>query len=1104
MSKAEIPTRLAIPDYAGMVPRSRLIALFERVRSSAVVLSAPAAYGKTVLAAQMAASARFNGALWIPVPAGCTTAAQVLTAARDKLGGGPDILGSDGLSLEPRPSQAELCLSLEAALNALDAESLCLVLDGLDPKAAAVLSDLSRMSANQECPVVCVVATIRHGAAFECGSVDTLQFEARDLLLDDEEAQAVVAAVVGGIPSSTGLATIIDASGRQPGLLSVLAKCLAAGSGSAQSVLPSHPQIALLLRHLRDSQLSEPQQRMLQSMAILGDGLLDEIAESGAMERASADLMVVAATLPLVTASDHDGPPSFRVHEIAQRAFANPAGMYARDASSLNVLLDRLADRGDEPRLLQLAVDAADVSLLTRWVERVGHRLVARGALGALNAAFVAIPTVTLVGAPRLLLLKAVSEWESGNIESAQRSAQVAREVAEHGCDGAALADALVLLMQIAFGLGDYVLARAYADRAAATQAIQDADARLAHVHGRRLLVNALLGDFLKHAEAEADAACLVGRMRSDDEAAAHLRFFVATSGIAIRGDWAGALPELEAAARCVHLSHSVRISAVFNHCAAAVETGRVSKAGELLNELEALIQAGTSQGASGAARSLREGIDATLGAVGTLAGEQIRAAAASWHVGERLATVTGLSSGSLALLGNRMPEQALETSEQALCYARDMGAPVLVWTAQLEYAAAMLGVGDTCQSVRLASQIHQVVGGSPARSIHLKADIILAEIDCRNGDIEAAAARFREHADYILTESANWQLAMYIRAFPRLLGPLTSALGAADLPVHLLNMILPKYAEEAVAATRDALSAEEYATLATRLLGRPTAGRRAADRAPKSDACTVRLFGGLHVVVAGRVVRDAEWHKRKARLLFAMLVSRCGKDIPREQLTEYLWPEMEATQSLNNLYVIWSAMKHALVPGSGRADKCTYVEHRGGVCRAIHGRVLTDLDEFDEQLAIATKARSAGDAAAELAALRRVAEVYRGELLPGEAYDDWFAALRERCRHDFEDAMLRASTLLEAVGDRQGGLGLLRRALQHDPWREDLYQAALRLQMSAGQRSAAIETYLTCRSRLVDDLGIDPSAETTRLYQQVLCMEDGPVGGIGEAQPED
>jgi DNA-binding SARP family transcriptional activator len=173
------------------------------------------------------------------------------------------------------------------------------------------------------------------------------------------------------------------------------------------------------------------------------------------------------------------------------------------------------------------------------------------------------------------------------------------------------------------------------------------------------------------------------------------------------------------------------------------------------------------------------------------------------------------------------------------------------------------------------------------------------------------------------------------------------------------------------------------------------------------------------------------------------------------------------------------------------REVPCPYVEHVGGICRAIAGRVSTDVSEFDDLLAAARKARAAGDIPAELESLLQAGELYRGDVMPGDAYDDWFASLRERCRHDFEDAMLRACDLLESRGDGRVGLGLVRRALEYDPWREDLYQAALRLQIGCGQRSAAIDTYMSCRSHLVDDLGIDPSSETTRLYTQVLAVED-------------
>ena len=101
---------------------------------------------------------------------------------------------------------------------------------------------------------------------------------------------------------------------------------------------------------------------------------------------------------------------------------------------------------------------------------------------------------------------------------------------------------------------------------------------------------------------------------------------------------------------------------------------------------------------------------------------------------------------------------------------------------------------------------------------------------------------------------------------------------------------------------------------------------------------------------------------------------------------------------------------------------------------------------------------------------------------------------MRDRYRHEFCDAMLRGSDLALSVDDPATGLQFARRGLGSDPFREDLYQAALRAQIKAGQRSAAIETYFECRSKLIDELGLDPSVETRALYDQVLALEERPM----------
>ena len=49
-----------------------------------------------------------------------------------------------------------------------------------------------------------------------------------------------------------------------------------------------------------------------------------------------------------------------------------------------------------------------------------------------------------------------------------------------------------------------------------------------------------------------------------------------------------------------------------------------------------------------------------------------------------------------------------------------------------------------------------------------------------------------------------------------------------------------------------------------------------------------------------------------------------------------------------------------------------------------------------------------------------------------------------------------------------------------------------VRCQIAAGQRSSAIETYMQCRDKICEELGLDPSAEMRALYGEILAMEDG------------
>jgi len=467
------------------------------------------------------------------------------------------------------------------------------------------------------------------------------------------------------------------------------------------------------------------------------------------------------------------------------------------------------------------------------------------------------------------------------------------------------------------------------------------------------------------------------------------------------------------------------------------------------------------------------------------------RLAAFCEAAGERLTLAVTCHSGAEIACATGQPTLALDLADRGLASAFDTGSPVLIWMAELVRAFALLALGDIDRARSIAERILPQAEAIAAMGHVLHARLILSQVALLEGDFESAVAHVGAVADHILECSPILTVASYVRAFPGMLAPLSRALGVSRVPVRVLRLLPDQYWNEAITASGGLLTDAEIRRLKSRVT-QDVERRRSHDEAEaaKPVLCEVRLFGGLHVKAPHGVVGERDWTKRKSRLLFSMLIARCGTDVSRGEIIDYLWPDMDEERGLSNFYVVWSAMKRALSP-RGTDQGSPFVEHAHGACRILVDHVVSDLDLFTAATARARLAHSDSDARAELDALKEALALYRGDVLPGDVYDDWFGAVRERFKHEYEDAALRAGRLFTELGEPLEGLSVLRDASAHNPWREDIYQEMLKLQIATGQRAAAIETYLTCRTRLVDDLGIDPSRETVALYEQVLGMEE-------------
>lgn len=322
------------------------------------------------------------------------------------------------------------------------------------------------------------------------------------------------------------------------------------------------------------------------------------------------------------------------------------------------------------------------------------------------------------------------------------------------------------------------------------------------------------------------------------------------------------------------------------------------------------------------------------------------------------------------------------------------------------------------------------------------------------------------------------------------IIGASTARMPQAELPPKVRATLELARCDKAVPAHEPAALAAPLTTAAgapSRRRGTPAPrDARAVPLAPAPPMLHVRLFGSMKAIIGGEEVSDALLSKRKARLLLALLVLNRGHDLTREELAAMLWPCAVPRTALKSFYRLWQELAGILsVEG-----ECPYLLRDRHRCRLNAALFTSDVMEFEALMRSLLFGLSSSAAGWE-SVLRQVQESFASVLMPGEERCEAVVAARAQFAMDLVDGLVAASTRLRAGGNPQAGLWFAREAFRRERTREDVYEALMAAQIAAGQRSAAMETYLACRTFLSEHLGLDPSARLKALYGSLL---DGDV----------
>jgi predicted ATPase len=154
-------------------------------------------------------------------------------------------------------------------------------------------------------------------------------------------------------------------------------------------------------------------------------------------------------------------------------------------------------------------------------------------------------------------------------------------------------------------------------------------------------------------------------------------------------------------------------------------------------------------------------------------------------------------------------------------------------------------------------------------------------------------------------------------------------------------------------------------------------------------------------------------------------------------------------------------------------------------------GNFSLDVAGFE---AIVKAAEQATDKSAIQTQLEQALALYRGDLLP-DFDDEWIVAERERLYQNRIRVLVQLTNLLEEQQDYPAALTYAQQLLRADELNEATYATLMRLHRLNGDRAKALQVYHQCMTTLREELGIDPSANTRKFYEQLLREDEVPEG---------
>jgi peptide/nickel transport system substrate-binding protein len=264
----------------------------------------------------------------------------------------------------------------------------------------------------------------------------------------------------------------------------------------------------------------------------------------------------------------------------------------------------------------------------------------------------------------------------------------------------------------------------------------------------------------------------------------------------------------------------------------------------------------------------------------------------------------------------------------------------------------------------------------------------------------------------------------------------------------------------------------------------------------PENRRLEIRLLGPVEVTLSERPLALG---RRKQRALLALLALNANRVVSTDRLIDALWGERPPPTAPVALYGLISGLRKLLEPEQAGM---LVTKEPGYVLQLSAGQI--DLGRFELLAAEGRSALAADDSETASARLAEALQLWRGPALEDLAFLP-FAQTEIGRLEELRLAVLEDRIEADLAEGRNGDLvPELESLVAEHPLRERFRGQLMVALYRAGRQADALAAYRVARSVLVDELGLEPSAELQTIERAILqhdpSLSARMPGGTDEA----